>query len=38
LGIGEKAEPCKCGHDQCAATVGTAAIDQQSNRWSGTGT
>ena len=29
LGVGDKAEPCKCGHAGCEATVGEAAIDPQ---------
>ncbi len=24
MGLGEKGEPCKCGHDACSATVGEA--------------
>lgn len=26
LGIGEKAEPCKCGHAECEATIGEAPV------------
>jgi hypothetical protein len=32
LGIGEVAEPCKCGHAECSATVGSApAVPLASN-------
>lgn len=27
LGIGEKAEPCKCGHGPCSATIGEAPVN-----------
>jgi hypothetical protein len=26
LGIGERSEPCKCGHTECAATIGEAPV------------
>ena len=27
LGVGTGAEPCKCGHDACSATIGEAKPD-----------